>query len=489
MACVNLPDFPVQLLLRRQPEWKNQPVAVVDADKPQGAILWVNEHARKLRILPGMRYAAGLALCGSLCAAVVPAKEIQTAIASLGRRLRSFSPGVEPAVEEPGLFWLDASGLERLYASLIKWAQGIRSVMHRDGFHASVVVGFSRFETSALAKVKQGIIVLKSPRDEQAAARRVPLDRLVLEPQSRDLLLKLGIQTLGQFIDLPSEGIANRVGPVAHLLHRLGAGQLRLPLEPERPQPPAMQRLVLDYPEIEIERLMAVIEEMLHPVLQKLAERNHALNEVQIKFRLDRLGEHIERIRPAAPTRDARQLLDLIHLRLHALHQLPDGVVEILLAGRGVPATATQQCLVAFRPRRDPTAANRALARVRAELGAEAVVFARLRNAHLPEARFSWLVLDTLALPRPRSGVTGRLIRRIHNRAIPLPAPRQKTEGWLLPGLQPVMHAFGPYVVSGGWWKHLVHREYYFAETQNGEILWIYYDRMKRRWFLQGRVE
>jgi len=34
-----------------------------------------------------------------------------------------------------------------------------------------------------------------------------------------------------------------------------------------------------------------------------------------------------------------------------------------------------------------------------------------------------------------------------------------------------------------------VRREYHFAETQRGELLWIYYDRTRRRWFLHGRVE
>jgi protein ImuB len=34
-----------------------------------------------------------------------------------------------------------------------------------------------------------------------------------------------------------------------------------------------------------------------------------------------------------------------------------------------------------------------------------------------------------------------------------------------------------------------VHREYYFAETRKGDLLWMYYDRPRRRWFLQGRVE
>lgn len=199
MACLNLPVFPVQLLLRRHPDWKDQPVAVVDADKPQGMILWVNERARSSRILPGMRYAAGLSLAGSLRGGVVPKREIDKTVGYLSKRLLSFSPRVEPAVDEPGIFWIDASGLETLFGSLTRWAQGIRTDMGRAGFRTVVVVGFNRFSTYALAKWKQGIVLLADPEEERIAAHRVPLDRLALEPETRDTLKKLGIKTVGQF--------------------------------------------------------------------------------------------------------------------------------------------------------------------------------------------------------------------------------------------------------------------------------------------------
>ena len=78
MACVDLPAFPLQLLLRREPGWRDHPVAVVDSDKPQGIVLWVNERARARRILPGIRYAAGLSLAGDLHAAEVSPAEIES---------------------------------------------------------------------------------------------------------------------------------------------------------------------------------------------------------------------------------------------------------------------------------------------------------------------------------------------------------------------------------------------------------------------------
>ncbi|HEX2228473.1 MAG TPA: DNA polymerase Y family protein, partial [Candidatus Binatia bacterium] len=100
LACVDLPAFPLQLLLKRHPDWVDQPAAVVAEDKPQGLILWVNERARQSGVLPGLRYAAALSLAAGLRAGEVAAKEIAESVSELTRRLMRFSPEVEPAAGE-----------------------------------------------------------------------------------------------------------------------------------------------------------------------------------------------------------------------------------------------------------------------------------------------------------------------------------------------------------------------------------------------------
>ncbi|MGA0869663.1 MAG: hypothetical protein ACO3UM_12105, partial [Planctomycetota bacterium] len=60
LACVDLPAFPLQLLLTRERGFAGHPAVVVDRDEPQGKVLWVNERARRLRVLPGRRYAESL---------------------------------------------------------------------------------------------------------------------------------------------------------------------------------------------------------------------------------------------------------------------------------------------------------------------------------------------------------------------------------------------------------------------------------------------
>jgi protein ImuB len=66
--------------------------------------------------------------------------------------MAEFSPQVEPASDFPGIFWLNVAGLTPLYPSLEVWARSLRGRISDLGFHANVVVGFSRFGTYAVAR-------------------------------------------------------------------------------------------------------------------------------------------------------------------------------------------------------------------------------------------------------------------------------------------------------------------------------------------------
>ena len=552
MACVELPAFPLQLLLQRHPDWAGRPVAVIDRDKPQGVILWVNEHARACRIRTGMRYGAGLSLARTLHAGEVSPAEVERGVAALADRLRRFSPDVEPSRDEPGIFWLNASGLSHLYASPRRWGDAVVGAVRAGGFRASVAVGFTRFGTYAIARTAtaamvgtagtgtagtetattgtgrptgtagadaaargRAVMVLRDAAAERVLAGDAPLDRLGLDPALRDSLQKLGIETVRAFLRLPPAGIRRRFGPDAERLHRLAAGDLWVPLQPLRVRDPLVARHDFDDPEADVSRLLFVVERLLNRLLATIAARSEMLGALTLHLRLDRAGTESEQIRPAAPTLDAAQLLGLVRLRLESL-ALGAGVVELRVTARAVRTAAAQQGLFVERPPRDLAAANRALARVRAEFGDGVVVRARLVEAHLPEAQFVWeplestprpaAVLQPATVPRPApasqfapaprsvAGDSARrpLVRRIYAHPIPLPPrPRHEPDGWLLRGGETghVEDLAGPYLISGGWWRSAVHREYYFARMRDGDLLWIYYDRPRRRWCWQGRVE
>lgn len=507
LACVDLPAFPLQLLLRRHSDWAGHPAAVVAQDKPQGLVLWVNEKAREQGVLPGLRYAAAFSLASTLRAGEVSTAESDQALGELTERLMRFTPEVEPAAQEPGVFWLNGSGLQRLYASPKQWASAMQQDLSAQGFNANLVVGFNRFGSYAVAKTKAGITIFRDAAEEKQAASAVPLNRLNIEPKFRDALSKLGITTVGALLSLPPGGLRERFGKEAYRLHRMAAGELWAPLVPSAPVEPARQKVLLDDAESDSTRLLFLIKQLLHPLLTTLAARHQALVALWLSLLVDHGNYFKEALRPAVPTLDAVQLLDLVRLRLESL-QLAAGAIEIELSAEACAATSEQLRLFNNeKPTRDLEAANRALARLRAEFGDDAVVCAKLTDGHLPEARFTWEPLTQVKLPTNVLNQAKRLndlnglnfsppnmlIRRVSQKPQRLAGGpyHSHEDGWLVlgPKYGNIDKLTGPYVFAGGWWNREIQREYYYAETRAGDLLWLYYDRVRRQWFLQGAVE
>ena len=406
----------------------------------------------------------------------------------------------------------DGYRLASLYPSATRWGKAMTAVLAGCGLAGVVVVGFSRFATYAIARAlgrglagatddappETRLHVHACDADERAAARTVPLDRLDVAPELRDALARLGVTTVGQMVRLPGGGILERFGADAHRLYQLAAGEGWDPIAPEPPPEAPDEQVFLDDPETDAERLVFATKGALDRLLVRLADARRALAALYVELDLQHgVGRHERRvdcIKPAAATLDGRSLLGLVRLRLEHMPPVA-GVIAVRVWADDVAATREQLALFAEKPRRDLRAADAALARLRAELGDDAIVRAVLRPGHLPEARYGWERLDTVIAPRPRRDRPHVLVRRVLSRPQLLPpqSPHVRDDGWVLAGLEhgAVTRVVGPYVVSGGWWAGAgeVHREYHFAETRRGDCLWLYYDRARRRWFQHGAVE
>jgi protein ImuB len=504
-ACVSLAALPLQLVTRQNPTWRGLATVVVSEDKPQGKVLWANESARLAGVLPGHTYALALSLCAGLRACVVSEQEVAAAGQEIKMLLWRFSPTIE-AAQETGVFWLDASGLGRMFASLASWASGLRQQLMAAGLSARVVVGFSRFGSYALARGGESC-VLADPNEERARVARVALTRLDLEPTLRDVLSKLGVHTVADFLGLPAAGLLTRFGLDAARLHALAHGAYA-PIDAETWLAPLEERQLLDTGETDSTRLLFVIKRLLTGLLGQLVRRGEALTSLTLTFKLDRKRGllALEALRPASPTLDGVQLIDLVRLRLESV-VLETGIIELSLSATGTASSPEQLRVFAEQPRRDLAAAARAIARLRAEFGPAVVVRAVLCDGHLPEARYAWQAIDQVQLPEPpppsaandaADGVEAilaqrPLVRRIHRHPETLSAPARhmRNDGWLIRGAHhgPVTHSAGPYLVNGGWWQREVQREYSFLMTRRGELLWVYQDKRRRRWFLHGEVQ
>jgi protein ImuB len=280
-----------------------------------------------------------------------------------------------------------------------------------------------------------------------------------------------------------------------------------------------------------------LLKRLLHPIVDRLASREEGVGELSIGLQLED-GDFIEdRIRPSEPTRQIHVLLDLTRLRLES-RGLSADVESLSVDVKPVGIHPGQQPLFGRRSQRDIQrdlgAGSRALARVRAELGDDSVCRARLRRAHLPDAQFVWEPMTGLASPGSKKAgsapspeppppeppppesrspnQTGRaLIRRFCSKPVPLTRrhrkfsselaeAEEKARGEPMGDLEEIRlpeelgggapsGCAGPYLVSGGWWIEPVFREYCFLQSRRGDLLWVYYDRRRRRWYMCGKVE
>ncbi|HVT47154.1 MAG TPA: DNA polymerase Y family protein [Vicinamibacterales bacterium] len=479
LACVDVPSLPLQLLLKTRSDWRAGPAAVVEADRPQAPVLYVNAAAHRAGVRIGQRYAAALAFAADLQAAPVPASVVDEGVDRIVARLRRYSPHIEPASGSPGVFWLDASGLERLYPRLEDWAEAIRADLDADTIVARVAVGTTRFGAYALARsARTGVVICADSAAERDAIEHVALGKLDFDPDVLSRLHVLGIETVGDFLQLPGRGLAARFGADVAARHRRASGVDWSPLVPVPAGDPLDRQIHLDAPIRDVGRLIFLIKRLLDAILASVARRAHAVHAIHLALVLDNRTTVRESVRPAAPSLDAVSLLSLVRLRFDTL-SLPAGVVT-LRVGVGTSATEPQSGHLLPRGMRDPERARRALARVRAELGETRVVSARLDDAHVPALQFTWVPCEHVpATASPRVVAARSLVRRFFPSAVPITRAEAAR----------IVRRMGPYDVSCHWWASGIARRYGFARTDDDDLWWIYTDGRAAYGWRQGCVE
>ena len=474
LACVDLHPLPLRLLCRRHPAWREQPVAVVAELAPHGRILWVNRGARARGVAEGQRYGEVAGRTVGLHAGVVDEGAVARAVAALIRLLRRFTPEVE-AGDGGHTFWLGGRGITPLYGSLTAWGEAIASTLARAGLEAAVAIGFTRFGTFAVARTHPGLTLLPSPAAERVAVASLPLARLALPPEAVRRLARLRVTTVAHLSRLPEAGVATRFGAEVARLHRLASGERDLPLQPAAEPLPAVATTSFEEPVADAHRLVAEVARLLEPLLTRLATRGEAAGALHLRLHLDTGGPCGHCLRPATPARDVAPLMELVRLRLEG-QPVASGVVEVGVRLTGVAVAPAQTTLLPPHPHHDRAVAAAALARIGAELGDGVVGRFVLHDAHLPEERFAFQPLVELPAPQPPEAATPQLVRRIA-RSPAATAP-------------PASHRLlaGPFRLATGWWAAEAVRDYGYATTPGGALLWLYRNRRTGRWYRHGEV-
>src|SRR3984893_7403521 len=136
-ACIFIPDFPVQAIIRFEQELRARPVAVLTGRPPLEKVVALNERARQTGVEVGTTKSQ-LEAWENLVLRARSESQETSAHAALLDCAQSFSPEVEDTA--PGTILLNLAGLDALFGPLPKVACSLARRASRMGLEANVAV-------------------------------------------------------------------------------------------------------------------------------------------------------------------------------------------------------------------------------------------------------------------------------------------------------------------------------------------------------------
>ncbi len=467
------PQLPLEVATRGRQQ--AGALAVVEAVEGRDHIGRCNAAAATYGICPGMALPAALALCDRLDVYRRDRVRERQALHDLASWAYQFSARISP---EPSLLLVEVGASRRLFGGLPKLLAQVRHELGQLGYSARHALAPTATAAGLLARCNGGCEV-STIDDLAGVVRPLPLAQLTRDPKARALIGRIGLNTIGDAVDLQRAELARRLGPqLPALLDRL-LGQEPDPRADWVPPQHFAQTLELLGEIGQTTALVFPARRLIVALCGFLRGSDGATQRLQWTLH--------HRDRPLTvfaqglldPSRDPDHILELFRERIERL-ELPAPVVSLALRvddWRPFAAQATD-----LLGRVGPVD-RQLVERLGNRLGGRQVRGLRCRPDHRPE--LAW----HLCAPGDADGA--QLAPLPHGRSqppwlLPLPRPLREREGVPQYG-GPLRLQRPPERIEGGWWDGFdITRDYFVAYSPAGECLWVFHDRRGGGWYLHG---
>ncbi len=401
-ACIYVPDFPVEALLRAEPALRTRALAVLEGKAPLQTIVALNERARHAGVSLGMTKLQ-VEACSDL--GLRPRSLLQEAAAhaALLDCAQSFSPRVEDADCDTVL--LDLAGLEPLFGPLPKIARDVARRACDLGLETNVAVASNPDTAVLAARGFCGVIVIPEGKEAEQLGN-LPLEVLFTgghDLQPLEVFERWGIRNFRALAALPEIALSERLGQEGIRLQQLARGCNSRSLVPVEPPLVFEEAIELEYPLVLLEPLAFLLGRLLDQLCARLGARALATQELKLDLTLecnatDPVGtgapvrpgqaqarQHFHRtLRLPVPLLDSKVFLKLLQLDLNA-HPPGAPIMKIHLSAEPVRPRAAQSGLF-LPPSPEPEKLELTLARIAGIVGENKVGALQLVDTHHPEA-------------------------------------------------------------------------------------------------------
>jgi protein ImuB len=395
-ACIYIPDFPVQALLRVEPELSTRPVAVFTGRPPLEKVVALNERARQEGVEVGATRSQ-LEAWENLALRARSESHEASAHAALLDCAQSFSPEVEDT--SPGTALLNLAGLGPLLGPLPKIARDLAQRVSQLGLEANLAAAANPDAALLAARGFSGVTLIPEGREAERLGD-LPVDVLLESFSSSfssdaaeatrwvETFDRWGIRKLRALASLPEVPLIERLGQPGLHLQKLARGAARRNLRVLEPRLIFAESVELEYPIVLLEPLAFLLNRMLEQVCARLRERSLAIQELRLNLELAASQNgcasftrtFTRTLRLPTPMLDAKLFLKLLQLDLQA-HPPGAPIVKIHLSAEPARPRALQSGL--FQPVfPEPEKLELTLARIAGIVGEGRVGSVELLDTH-----------------------------------------------------------------------------------------------------------
>ncbi len=289
-ACIFIPDFPAQAIIRFEPGLRDRPVAVLSGRAPLQKVMALNEHARAAGVDVGTSKSQ-LEAWGNL--ELRPRSEALeiSAHAAVLDCAQSFSPEIEDTA--PGIALLNLAGLTPLLGPLQKIAGGMAERILQMGLEAHIAVASNPDAALLAARGFRGTTLISKGREAERLGD-LPVD-ILLESFASDAeqgtrwvetFDRWGIRKLRALAALPEVPVIERLGQHGLRLQKLARGAASRDLRLFEPGLTFAESVDLEHPIVFLEPLSFLLNRMLEQLCARLSARALALQELRLDLEL-----------------------------------------------------------------------------------------------------------------------------------------------------------------------------------------------------------
>jgi len=348
------------------------------------------------------------------------------------------------------------------------------------------------------------------PNREQclAALRQLSIQTLQVDGRHISKLRKMGLQSIGHILDLPSQALGKRFGrEFLHYLQKV-TGQRNDPQRFIKPREFFSSQLFFLEPIENGQMLLFPMQRLLDELCQFLLARQLQCNHFswhlhQGHSQRQKNGKHSQldiqlsqaQVNKTAFLNLTRIQLEKIHLR-QAVHTVELKAINFVQAN-----TQSQQLFDALdNTSREPL--DSLLDKLQARLGEGTMYCIDCEQQHLPE-RANTTVASKSLLGLNRHPTAAVTVKAAHSQTEPKvaesKAPYAVRPAWLLRNPARVQQRDqnlywrgklellqGPERIETAWWESAQQRDYYIAQHEDGGVYWLYKDIPSKTWYVQG---